>query len=589
MSVIRWRLLLGLLLTVVVSVQPSEALLGVDHASLDVTLQAPQPPNTPSSPAIAPPGISPPETAAVGGPGRLIPSGSSTLLASGANVAIIKVQGLIYDFTLQSLQRRVDRAVLGGASLIVIELDTPGGVATSALKISKYIKTMRVPTVAWVNSQAYSAGIMIAGACNQIVMAPSSATGDCAPIVPGQNLAPTERAKALSPLLEEFRDSARANGYDYALFHAMCVLGVEVYQVQNPDTGEVRCVNQADYGVMVDGKAMQGAWLTKALGRAIGTEQTGVGAATVSVATESDRGKWELVSKVHDGHTLLTLNQQRALEVGLAKAIVRDIAELEQTLGAASIVTIPPSFVAQTAYWLTQPWVRALLMMVVLVGAYLELQTPGLGVGGFFATGALVVLIGAPWLVGLAQVWHIGLFAVGVLLILVEVLIIPGFGLPGIAGIVCMFTGLVLMVVPTTGQGAMPLPAQGMADQLRNSILFTMVGIVGSGIGFYYITKYLHVIPVFNRLTLRNVRRPVGDRDKEISVSGGEVIGYGRIKVGDVGRAVTGLHPIGRGEFDGQTIDVVSLGQWIDPGQPVRVVEVHGNRIVVEEGSDKPG
>ena len=114
----------------------------------------------------------------------------STSLPTGANVALIRMEGLIYDFQLESLQRRADAAVAQGASLVVIEIDTPGGVAASALKISKHIKSMPVPAVAWINPEAYSAGIMIAAACDQIVMAPASATGDCAPIVPGMNLSP---------------------------------------------------------------------------------------------------------------------------------------------------------------------------------------------------------------------------------------------------------------------------------------------------------------------------------------------------------------------------------------------------------------
>ncbi len=185
-------------------------------------------------------------------------SGSNIVLPSGSDIAVIPVSGLIYDFTFESLERRVDKALDGGASLIVIVLDTPGGVVTSALKISKYIKTLNVPTVAWVHNEAYSAGIMLAAACDEIVMAKASATGDCAPIVPGMNLEPTERAKALSPILAEFRDSANANGYDYAMFHAMCVLGVEVYLVEKDDgSGERRLVNQADYAVMVLGASTQ--------------------------------------------------------------------------------------------------------------------------------------------------------------------------------------------------------------------------------------------------------------------------------------------------------------------------------------------
>ena len=124
----------------------------------------------------------------------------------------------------------------------------------------------------------------------------------------------------------------------------------------------------------------------------------------MSVATEADRGQWKLVSKIHDGTTLLTLNQQRALDAGLAQAIVRDQTELQQFLGATSITTLRPSRVAVVAYWLTQPWVRALLMVAMLLGAYLELQAPGLGVPGFVATVSLVLLVVAPFLIGLAAV-----------------------------------------------------------------------------------------------------------------------------------------------------------------------------------------
>src|SRR5690606_33345982 len=184
------------------------------------------------------------------------PGTAAPILPAGNRVAINRIEGMIYSFTRDSLHPLVDRALAARATLIVIELDTNGGMVGPALEISRDIKTLPVPTVAWIHNKAYSAGILIASAADRIVMSPASATGDCAPIVPGQELAPTERAKALSPILEEFRDNAGANGYDYALFHAMCVLGVEVYLVESVDTGARRLVNQADYAVMVQGRSV---------------------------------------------------------------------------------------------------------------------------------------------------------------------------------------------------------------------------------------------------------------------------------------------------------------------------------------------
>src|SRR5690606_11391553 len=87
------------------------------------------------------------------------------------------------------------------------------------------------------------------------------------PIAMGQSLEPTERAKILSPILEEYRDSARANGYDYAMFHAMCELGVKLYFVEHIETGERRLVNQVDYEVMVNGREPSDAdnWMSNIL------------------------------------------------------------------------------------------------------------------------------------------------------------------------------------------------------------------------------------------------------------------------------------------------------------------------------------
>jgi len=507
-------------------------------------------------------------------------------LPVGANVAIIKIQGLIYGYTRVSLERRVDQAVRSGASLIVIELDTPGGLVNSALKICKFIKSMTVPTVAWVNPEAYSAGIMIAAACNKIVMSPASATGDCAPIVPGMNLSPTERAKALSPILEEFRDSATINQYDYVLFHAMCELGVEVYRIENIKTGQRRIVNRSDYNTLVTNndtipsenqeqhEKIDADTTTKNL---LPTHPT--------ITTDS----WKLVEVFHDGTTLLTVSQKRAMDVALAQAIVRNHTELQKFLGAATLSTIPESSIAMVAYWLTLPWVRSILMVALLVGAYIEFQAPGVGIAGLVAITALLLLLIAPFLVGLAQVWHVILFLFGLVMVVMEILVIPGFGVAGIGGIVCMFVGLVLMVVPTSGQGLMPLPAPEAAKRLRDSVLFSLLGIITSGIGFYYLTKFFGSLPLLNRLVLSNpTPEPNVGLQPHNHVSGDEVIAGGRLTLGANGRAITPLRPSGRAEFGDLVIDVISEGQWLESGQPIRIIEIHGNRIVVESNSTDP-
>lgn len=526
---------------------------------------------------------------------------SNIVLPSGSDIAVIPVSGLIYDFTHESLERRVNKAIDGGATLIVIELDTPGGVVTSALKISKYIRTIPVPTVAWVHNEAYSAGIMLAAACDEIVMSKASATGDCAPIVPGMDLAPTERAKVLSPILEEFRDSAQANGYDYAMFHAMCVLGVEVYLVEKNDgSGERRLVNQVDYAVMVNGESLQNQpSATPSPTTSPGTSLPvidDVGAVTLSIATDTDRGAWLAVEVlpsgkkvsggcIHDGKTLLTLSQTRAQDIGLSKAIIGSEADLKQRYHAATVVAIPQTWSEGLAAVLTSWWVRIILIVVFLVGAYLEMQAPGLSVPGAAAAVALVLLIGAPYIIGLAEVWHILLFLLGFIFVIVELVLTPTFGVLGVVGLMMMFMGVVLSVVPS-GPGWLPPPE--MRQMMLSSMFATFLGMVFSGVGFYYITKYFKNIPGLNRLILETVQpsaAAVGldEAGQPIHVSGDDVLGVGVIEVGHEGVAVTELRPSGVARFDKNQVDVVSVGPFIEIGDTVRVVEVHGNRIVVDK------
>lgn len=525
---------------------------------------------------------------------------------AGGRLAIIPIDGMIYDFTLESLKRRVDRALADGASVLVLKLNTKGGIVTSGLDISKYIKSLNVPTLAWIHPEAYSAGIMIASACDAIIMSPASATGDCAPIAPGQELAATERAKILSPILEEFRDSARDNGYDFALFHAMCELGVKVYFIEHIETGERRLVNQVDFEIMVNGRdpASTG-WFASVL-QLPGGDQPIV---SREISTEEDQRQWKPVRVLpsgkplpgglfHDGRTLLTVNQDRALDIGLSKATVRDEAELRQLLSPASMTTVSQTWSEDLAGWLTSPWVRGILIVALLLGAYTEFQAPGTGIGGIVALLALVALLGAPFLVGLAEVWHIIVFFLGFILLMLEIFVTPGFGVLGITGIIMMLVGLVLVGIPTGSGGGFggAMPAPEMMAKLQASALATIVGLFASMVGFYFLTRHFGRVPLLNKLILADaggsaaLDREDADLDapgvvpgrQTSGVSGDESYGDGQIRPGDEGVVTTGLRPSGRAEIAGRIVDVASLGAWIEPGQRVRVVEVRGNRITVD-------
>ncbi len=517
---------------------------------------------------------------------------------SGAKVAVVPIRGTIYRFTLDSLERRVDRAIAAGASVIVIELDTYGGTVHAAMEIAKYIKQIPAPTVAWINNNAYSAGIMIASACDQIVMSPSSATGDCAPIIPTMEMAPAERAKVLSPILEEFRDNARNNGYDYAPFHAMCVLGVEVYYVEHATSGVRRLVNQIDFALMVHG-IHNGDHQQRNYTSPNPDEPVQVAQPAREVATDADISAWKPIEtlpsgatapkgRVHDGKTFLTVNQTRAADIGLSLATIKNQAELGQHLRAASVSAVHQTWSEDLAGFLTWNPIRLVLILALLLGVYIEFQAPGIGVGGLVALISLLILLGAPLLIGLAEIWHILMFFIGFVLLVIELLFLSSFGILGVLGLVMMFAGIVLSVVPTGGGAGVPgfrLPPPEMWRRVMETLTYSTTALIAGIVAFVFLNRYFGQIPGLNHLVLGgdHPRTDGTTRHKSLPpVAGDEVIGQGQLTVGATGRATTDLRPTGQATLDGQVIDVISHGNWIDRGQAVTVVKIHGNRIIVD-------
>lgn len=537
-------------------------------------------PSAPAPTLPAAPSTAPAATAATSPAPPALPA-LSAAIASGANLAVIRVDGIIDNYSLDSLKAMTDRAVKGGATIVVYEIQTPGGLRDVALKISKEIKNVPVTKIAWVNRDAYSAGAIIATACDRIVMAPAAAIGDAAPILANRSLDATERAKALSPILAEFRDSARRHGYDFALLHAMASLGVEVYLIENPDTGERRCVNQSDMRVMVKGEtleAVQGPGAPAAL--APGQEP--VDAAGIDLATNAQRGQWRLIRRVHDGQSLLTLNQSEAIETGLARKIVKDDLDLQQYLQAKNLVRLEPGWLEGAARVLSLPPVRFLLVLVLLAGIFMEMQAPGTLFGAIIALLALTILIVAPLWVGLAQLWHIALFLVGLILLVLELVPPPTFGLLAILGLLMMFVGLTLSVVPASGQGPFNLPASEAMSRLQQSILWTLIAYLTATLGLVFALRHFGRLPLVDALVHKESGLTLSG-PADAPLSGDEALGAGRIAVGDAGSALSELRPSGRAMIQGQIVDVMTPGNWLPQGAPVRVIEVAGNRIVVDK------
>ena len=306
----------------------------------------------------------------------------------------------------------------------------------------------------------------------------------------------------------------------------------------------------------------------------------------------SQRGLWTNVTtlpsgaklldgRVHDGSTLYTLSQTQAIDLGLAEQVIRDEAGLKTMLNAASVGTVGQTWSEQLAMFLTNPFVRAGLVAIFGIGLFVELLAPGVGLAGGVALLALAALIGAPILVGLAEVWHIGLMVLGVVLIVIELLSAATFGVMGIVGVVAVFAGLVLSAVPSSGGGPVPLPAPGMGGQLASATIATLLALVLTGFAALGLMKVYGHVPGLSRFVLSD--EPARDAAAMPPGHPGAAAADRGPKVGETGTVRGGgLRPSGSVAIGEEWIDAVSAGGFIEEGTAVQVVEVAGNRVVVE-------
>ena len=505
-----------------------------------------------------------------------------------SDVVVITIDGVVDSVTAQSFKRRLLEA--SNADAIVVDLNTPGGDLMATLEICYALKN-NAPnnTVAWIHPHAFSAGTIIALACREIVAAPGSTFGDAAPInATGQPIPATERAKIESPVLTEVIDSARRNHYDEHLVESFVSVGIELWLIEHQQTGEILCVNSHEF------KSLFGE-LPPQNFSPIGTDQLGKSILSpfFSALTEftdsaqpqssswdpefiqqlppsrkqiqeEDVKNWKLIRQIVPNDRLLTLKPAEAAMYGLIVDVIADDAELQKWFGATSITRIRPSWSEGLVRVLVSWPIRLILIAIFVVCVLVELATGTTGLFSIGAVASMAILLGAPWLAGLATWWAILLVVSGLMLIAVEVLVIPGTGFTGLAGVGCLFAGMVGSFV--TGDLR---SAEGQA-QLLMGLGTVLGGCIFAAIAAWLIVKHLGGATTMQRLVLK-----------------GELHGHSRRrkkppKVHSTAIAVTDLRPSGRIQVDNKIFDATTTGGWISEGATVRIMHI-GLTIEVEE------
>src|SRR6059036_1112074 len=306
------------------------------------------------------------------------------------DVVVAPINGEISPSLLTFLRRALKTAETSGASAIIFEMNTYGGRLDTAEEITSVLNRATIPTYTFINSNAGSAGSLIALATQRIYMAPVSAIGAAAPVLPtGEDLPATERDKTISYWSALIRSSAIRNGH-------------------NPDVGE--------------------AFMNK-------DKEVKVGERVI-----------------HPKGTLLTLHAQEATEQINGKPLLADgitdsIADLRQKAGLkGNIVSLNPSGFEQLALWITA--LAPLLLLGGIIGAYLEFKIPGASLPGIISAICFALFFLGHYLAGLAGWEVVALFALGMVLVLIEILFFAHSTIVfGVVGVFLMLASLLWAMI----------------------------------------------------------------------------------------------------------------------------------------------
>ena len=418
----------------------------------------------------------------------------------------------IYTFKIDkdidpAMNRRVkiafDEAKAEKAGLILIEMDTYGGVVTDADEIRTTILESEIPVYVFINKDAASAGALISIACDSIYMAPGASIG-AATVVNGADGAAAPD-KYQSYMRSMMRSTAEAKGRDPKIAEAM-----------------------VDEKIEIEG--------------------------------------------ISEAGSVITFSVSEAIQYGFCDGEYDSMdAILEaQGLENADLISYEEDTVEKIIAFFLSPAISGVLILIIIGGIYFELQTPGVGFPLLAAIIATILYFIPYYLNGLAENWEIIVFVAGIILLALELFVIPGFGIFGILGIICILAGLVLGMLPNQDFNFDFVPASQLFGALLTVILAALasVGLV------FWLTPKVNEWGAFKTITLATTQ----NRSEGYTSSF-----YADTLLGKTGKVHSRLRPSGKVEIEGEIYDAYSRGEFLDQGEEIVVISTEGTSLKVKK------
>ena len=419
------------------------------------------------------------------------------------------------------VKKSFEKAREENAAYILIDMNTYGGMVVYADSLRSLILNSKIPVWVFIDNNAASAGALISIACDRIYMREGPNIGAATVVNQSGEAMPDKYQSYMRSMI---RATAQAHGKD------TLVAGRDTsYRwKRDPHIAEA----------MVD--------------------------QTIHIQGVTDSGK------------VVTFTPHEAIQYGFCDGIAENVNEVLRQGGIENytITTYTPTGLDRIIGFLINPVIQGLLIMLIIGGIYFELQTPGVGFPLLASVVACILYFAPLYLEGIADYGDIILFVVGGLLLLLEIFVIPGFGVTGISGIICIIAGLVLAGV----------------DDISFEFFGDFAGMILRSL-FLVITCSLFALisSIWLSSKLFGSRRLALALHAEQRAEDGYV-GVDMTAVKEVdkkGVATTDLRPAGKIRIEGEIYDAVSAeGDYITKGSRIKVVDYQAGQLYVVKSED---
>lgn len=444
--------------------------------------------------------------------------GTVTVTGRECKVYTFPINGDIMPAQQRLVSKCLTEAREQNADLVVIRMNTYGGLVNVADSIRTMILNYPTPIWVYIDNQAASAGALIALAADRIYMHPGGSIG--AASVVDQNG---------QPMPDKFQSFMRATMRATAESH-----GQVIERIENGDT-------------------IRRWWRDPQTAEAM-VGRTVADSTTVNVLTFT-------ASEAVKNH----------FSEGTASSLEKALAQ-----GGVEIYTLTeyrPTTLDRLLAWLMNPVVQGIFVMMIVGGIYFELQSPGIGFALVVAILGAVLYFAPLYLEGVAQNWELILFIIGLVLLAVEIFVLPGFGIAGVAGIVAVILGLSFAAIDNDLLRHLPT-GEITVGWILQPILVVIIATTAALIGGLLLSKHFltDTTPLQRKVVLTAEMAPEQGYVSHPQVAS-ELIG----KTAEVAAV---LRPSGRVIIDGIYYDAIAEeGQFIPRGKQVIITRFEGGVV----------